>query len=131
MKDTYGESARGSFSYSSVVGMLLYLSVNTRPEIAYAVNCCARYMCCSINSHETALKRIGRYLKATRDRGLILNPNSDVCRLDCYLDADFSRMYGHELPTDPGCVKNRTVFVITFDNCPIYWASKLQTETAL
>ena len=40
-------------------------------------------------------------------------------------------MYGHELPTDPACVKSRTGFVITFANCPVYWASKLQTETAL
>ena len=111
--------------------MLLYLSGHTRPDIAYAVNCCARYMFCPKHSHETALKRIGRYLKATRDRGLILNPNSDVCKLDCYPDADFAGMYGHEIPTDPACVKSRTGFVITFADCPVYWASKLQTETAL
>ena len=70
-------------------------------------------------------------MKATRDRGLILNPNSDLCKLDYYPDADFEGMYGHELPTDPACVKIRTGFVITFADCPIFWASKLQTETSL
>ena len=72
------------------------------------------------HSYETALKRIGRYLKATRDRGLILNPKSDLCKLDCYTDSDFAGMYGQKLPTDPACVKSRTGFVITFANCPVF-----------
>ena len=62
--------------------MLLYLHGNTRPDIAYTVNCCARYMFCPKHSHEMALKRIRCYLKATRDRGLILNQSSDVFKLD-------------------------------------------------
>ena len=95
MKNSDGEAPSGSFSYSSVVGMLLYLSGHTPPDIAYAVNFCARYMFPPRNSHETALKQIGRYLKATQDRGLILNPNYDLCKLDFYPDADFAGMYGH------------------------------------
>jgi len=130
-KDEDGIPASGTFSYSSVVGMLLYLSGHTRPDIAYAVNCCARYMFCPKHSHEQALKRIGRYLKLTRERGLILNPNSDLCKLDCYPDADFAGMYGHEKHNDPACVKSRTGFVITFADCPVLWMSKLQTVTAL
>ncbi len=35
-----GEPPQGSFSYASVVGMLLFLSGHLRPGIAYAVNCC-------------------------------------------------------------------------------------------
>jgi hypothetical protein len=130
VKDSDGEPALGDFSYSSVVGMLLYLAGHTRPDIAYAVNCCARYMFCPKRSHELALKRIGRYLKATRDRGLVLNPTKEL-KISCYPDADFAGMYGHENPTDPSCVKSRTGFVITVANCPVLWQSKLQTETAL
>ena len=131
MKDADGPAACGRFRYSSVVGMLLYLSGHTHQDIAYAVNCCARYMFCPKHSYETALKRIGRYLKATWNRGLILDPCAESCKLDCYPDADFSGMYGRGLPTDPDCVKSRTGFFITSAYCPVYWASKLQTTTAL
>ena len=65
----------GCFNCSIVVGILIYLSVHTRPDIAFSVNCCARYMFCPNNFHGKALKRIGRYLKLTRYFGLILNPN--------------------------------------------------------
>ena len=130
VKDADGEPTLGEFCYSSVVEMLLYLAGHTRPDIAYAVNCCARYMFCPKRSHELALKRIGRYLKASRDRGLVLNP-SKLLKVDCYPDADFAGLYGHENPSDPSCVKSRTGFVITVANCPVLWQSKLQTETAL
>ena len=38
IKDLDGEPASGAFSYSSIVGMLLYLSGHTRPDIAFSVN---------------------------------------------------------------------------------------------
>ena len=68
-KDVDGLDGKGDFSYLSVVGMLLYLSGHLRPDIAYAVNCAACYMFCLKRSHEEALKRIGRYHKATRVGG--------------------------------------------------------------
>jgi hypothetical protein len=105
VKDAYGEEVHGGFSYSSIVGMLLYLSGHSRPDIAYAVNCCARYMFCPKHSHELALKRIGRYLKQMPVRGMVMNPSTELCQIDAYPDADFAGMYGHEKPTDPSCVR--------------------------
>ncbi len=99
MKDKEGLPAKGDFSYASVVGMLLYLLGHSHPDIAYAVNCCDCYMFCPKRSHEEALKRIGRYLKTTRDPGLILNPicdkdgNADVPQMDDYPNADFAGAY--------------------------------------
>ena len=138
VKDLEGPAALGNFSYSSVVGMLLYLAGHSRPDIAYAVNCTARYMFCPRKRHEDALKRIGRYLKATRDRGLILDPKPakngdgfDVLQIDDFPDADFAGLYGYEENADPASVKSRTGFVIAVAMCPVVWVSKLQTETAL
>ncbi len=59
-----------------------------------------------------------------------MNPSKEL-KIDCYPDADFAGMYGHEDSSDPSCVKSRTGFVITVANCPVLWQSKLQTETAL
>ncbi len=131
VKDAEGALATGAFSYSSVVAMLLYLSGHTPPDIAYTVNCAAWYMFCPKKSHEKALKQIGRYLKATCNRGLIINPSSGVLKMDAYPDADFAGMYGYERHDDPSCVKSWTGYVINVANCPVMWQSKLQTEALL
>ena len=80
-------------------------------------------------SHEKALKSIGRYLKATREKGLILNPLEELS-VYAYPDADFAGLYGHEKSRDPSCAKSRTSFLINVANFPVHWMSKLQTETA-
>jgi len=38
VKNAEGENASGQFSYSSVTGMLLYLSGHSRPDIALVLN---------------------------------------------------------------------------------------------
>jgi hypothetical protein len=87
-------------------------------------------MFCPKHSHELALKCIGRYLKNTSSHGCIINPTRELS-IDAYPDADFTGMYGHELPTDTACAKSRSGFVIVFAGVPVIWKSKLQTETAL
>ncbi len=87
-------------------------------------------MFCLKLSHENAAKRLGRYLKATKDKGLILDPASNSLKIGHYPDADFAGMYGHESNTDTACVKSRTGYVINVANCPVLWASQLQRMTA-
>ena len=99
-KDADGTPADPLVNYASVVGMLLYLSGHTRPDIAFAVSQCARYTFRPTNRHVTALKRIGRYLKGTRSQGIILRP-SKFLHVDCYPDADFAGLYNHEDVQDP------------------------------
>ena len=128
--DVDGEPATGSFNYAAVVGMMLYLTGHSRPDCAFAVHQCARYTFEPKRSHEAALKRIGRYLKGTKDKGLILDPGDDYS-IDCYPDADFAGLWGYEHPQDPHCARSRTGYVITLAGCPVLWTSKLQTEIAL
>eukprot|EP00956_Cyclotella_meneghiniana_P021875 scaffold40516_cov93-Cyclotella_meneghiniana.AAC.5 len=92
-----------------------------------------RYMFNPRLSHEQALKRIGRYLKATQHKGLILN-SSGKLKCDAYPHVNFAGLYGYESNSDPACAKrskSRTGFLITVSDCPMVWVSKLQTETAL
>ena len=59
-----------SYNYRSVVGMLLYLANISRPEIAMAVNQCARFSNDPREPHHKAIKRIVGYLIKTRDEGM-------------------------------------------------------------
>jgi hypothetical protein len=56
------------WDYASIIGMLMYLSANTQPDIAFAVHQAARFTHNPRASHAAAIKRILRYLKATKDK---------------------------------------------------------------
>ena len=76
------------------------------------------------------MKRICRYLQGNNDNGLMFNPSKKLV-VDCYADADFAGLWGHEDPQDPICARSITGFVVTFDNCNLLWVSKLQTCISL
>jgi hypothetical protein len=108
----------------------MYVSANTRCELSFANHQCARFSINPRKQHGTALKRIGRYLLGTKDRGTIIHPTDDLV-LNCYADADFAGLFTSSNPEDPKSVKSRTGFVILLGTTPIAWVSKLQSETAL
>ena len=53
-------------SYASVIGMVLYLASNTRPDLSFAVHQCDQFTHNTKASHETAVKRICWYLQGTK-----------------------------------------------------------------
>ena len=110
--------------------MMLYLASNTRPDISFAVQQCSRFTHNTKASHETSMKRICWYIQGTKDNGLVFNPFKKLV-VDCYADADFAGLWGHENPQDPICAKIRTGFVVNFANFPLLWVSKIQTEIAI
>jgi hypothetical protein len=119
-----------NFHYRSVIGKLNYLEKCSRPDIAYAVHQCARFSHSPRKEHGEAVKRIGRYLKGTRDKGVILRP--DDSSFDVYVDSDFAGNWDKDLaPNDDSTARSRHGYIITFAGCPIVWASQLQQEIAL
>jgi hypothetical protein len=118
------------WSYPAAVGMLLYISSNTRPDIQFAVHQVARFSHSPRKSHGQAVKRIVQYLIETRTRRLVFTPDLTT-GLDCYVDANFAGMYGYEDEQDPVSVKSCTGFVLTLYGCPVIWSSKLQAEITL
>jgi hypothetical protein len=129
-KDIHGEPRIELWNYRAVIGMMLYLASNSRPDIAFAVNQCARNSAAPTLNHAIAVKRIARYLKQTRDRGMIISPNANL-KLDLYVNADFAGLWNITDTEDPSTVQSRTGYVITLGNVPVIWKSKLQTEIAL
>ncbi len=128
--DAEGARCKEEWGYPNVIGMLLYLTGHSRPDVQQAVHQCARFTHNPRASHEEAVKHICRYLKGTRDKGLVFRIDGDLT-LDCYVDADFAGLWKVEHETDPVCVKSRTGFVIMLGGCPLLWVSRLQTEIAL
>ena len=76
------------------------------------------------------MKRICRYLQGTKDSVIVFNPSKKVV-VDCYDDAGFAVLWGHENTQNPICSRSRTGFMVTFSNCPLLWVSKLQMVIAL
>ena len=117
-KEETAQPRREQWSYSSVVGMMLYLASNSRPDIAFAVNQYARFTHCANSLHEIALKRIGRYLKATRNNGLLLMPKENL-KLELYADADFAGLWNVENHSDSISVKSRSGYIIMLGDVPV------------
>jgi hypothetical protein len=128
--DKNGEPFNEPWEYASIVGMLMYLGTNSRPDIAFSVNQCARHTHNPRNSHAIAVKHICRYLKGTATRGLEFTLNGEMA-IDCYVDSDFAGLWNQEEEQDPVSTRSRTGYFLTFGGCPLLWGSKLQTETAL
>ena len=128
--DKTGEPFNEEWSYRSAAGMLLYICSNTRPDLQFSVHQVCRFSHDPRKSHGQALKRIIRYLVKTRTKGLEFVPNMKE-GLDCYVDASFCDLHGHEDEQDPVSVRSRTGFTLTLFGCPILWSSKLQTEQTL
>jgi len=129
-KDEDGPDSKANWKYRGLIGMLGYLQGTTRPDIAMATHQCARFSNSPKLSHERAVKRIGRYLLDTRDKGIIYKP--DISRgLECFVDADFAGGWKDGDHNAPESVLSRTGYVIMYAGCPITWGSKMQTEIAL
>jgi hypothetical protein len=110
--------------------MLMYLAANTRPDIAYAVHQAARQTHAPRASHYVAIKRILRYLKGTRTKGIYFKPD-DSDRVDCYVDADFDGLFSVEDAQQPIAAKSRNGYVIMYYGVPVLWVSKMQTQIVM
>ena len=130
-KDTDGSDMQPEFHYRSVIGKLNFLEKSTRPDISVSVHQCARFSEAPKKSHAEAVKRIGRYLLATRTKGLIIHPKK-ARHFDCWVDADFAGNWRQaDAHIDPMTAKSRSGWIVRFGGAPITWASKMQTITAM
>lgn len=111
--------------YMSLVGNVLYVSLCTRPDISYSVNCVSRFCKNPGQNHWIAGKRILRYLKATSSLGLKYenNRSDDSIELIGYCDADWAGNVDDRRST--------TGFVIKINNCVVHWGSKKQDTVSL
>ena len=130
-KDSDGPEMTPDFHYRSVIGKLNFLEKSTCPNISISVHQCARFSENPRKSYAEAVKRLGRYLLHTRDKGLIIRP-SNLWQFDCWVDADFAGNWRKcDAHVDPMTSKSRSGWLVCFAGAPISWASKMQTITAM
>ena len=103
------------FPYQNIVGALLYLSINTRPDISYSVGVLARFSKAPIFRACKALLRVLIYLRGTADRGIKFS-GTDL-NLSGYSDADWAG--------DLDSRRSTTGYAIYAAGGPIAWQSKL------
>jgi len=106
--------------YKSLLGSLLYVSIKTRPDIAFAVNQAARHAENPTEIDYKALLTILQYLKSTKDKSIHYNGD---CKLVGYSDADFAN--------DESTRKSTSGYIYLLGNSPISWKSQLQRNITL
>jgi transposase InsO family protein len=117
-----GNEGSRSNSYAQLLGELQFIANSTRPDIAFAVNRLASYTANPSMQHQTALKRILRYLAGTRNHGITYKHTPDPVTFHGYADASYKNR-------DDG--KSTSGYVFIAAGGAITWRSNKQTVTAL
>ena len=100
--------------------MMLYLKTSKIRVINFYVYQCEKFTHNNKASHKTDVNRICWFIQGTKDKVLVFNPPKQIV-LYCYVNADFSGLWGHENAKYPICAKIRTGFVVTFYNYHLLW----------
>jgi hypothetical protein len=130
-RDSDGLPFDKSFHYRSVIGKLNYLEKGTRSDISYIMHHCAHFTEDPKDSHAKAIRWLARYLKKTRNKGLVINLNKSK-DLDVYVDADFCGNWdSNATKLDRDTARSRHGYIIMYKGCPVIWKSQLQQEIAL
>ncbi|XP_055920903.1 uncharacterized protein LOC129952370 [Eupeodes corollae] len=108
--------------YRKAIGSLLYLSGNTRPDIAAAVSILSRKVSCPTQRDWNEVKRILRYLKGTLQLQLCVGCNKNS-KLVGYADADWA--------SDVKGRKSTSGYLFKFGEAINSYASKKQGLIAL
>ena len=109
-----------AFPYQNIIGALLYLSINTRPDISYSVGVLARYCVSPTYRACKAIIRILSYLRSTIDVDIKFRAES--LNILGYSDADWAG--------DLDSRRSTTGYVVYAGGGPIAWQSKLQPTVA-
>lgn len=111
-----GEDPLDNVPYREAIGSLLYLTIISRPDIAFAVGQAAQFSEEPQKHHWIAVRRFFSYLKGTQDYGIRFGINHD--RLKRYSDSDFAG--------DLNSRRSTTAFIFILNGGPVAWTSRRQ-----
>ena len=109
--------------YASAVGCLMYAMICTRPDLAQALSVVSKYMSNPGKRHWEAVKWILRYLKRTKQLGIMFERKQGEACVAGFVDSDFAG--------DLDKRRSTTGYVFTCGGGPVSWKATLQAVTAL
>jgi hypothetical protein len=112
--------AADALRYRSLVGGLLYVAVNTRPDISHTVMCLARHVQAPTSAHFQRARKVLRYLRGNPG-GLVYTAHASAT-LEAFADASFAN--------DSTTGRSTTGFVLMLSGAAVAWRSKLQSCVA-
>lgn len=107
--------------YRELIGCLMYVSIQTRPDIAYAVSLLARHFMNYNRSHWNSAKQVAKYLNSTKKYSLVYGRNTNT-EIRGFCDVDWAG--------DKDRRKSTTGIVYTIGCTAFLWKSKLQSIVA-
>jgi hypothetical protein len=110
-----------SYPYQNLIGGLMYLTQNSRPDIAHTTSYLSQFNTCFTKEHWNAAKRVLQYLKGTLNYSLVYRRSGEPLKGFC--DADWANC-----PIDR---KSYTGYAFQLGGGPVSWESKKQPTTAL
>lgn len=119
--DSEKEPLPNNIDYRSLVGALLYIAVNTRPDIAAAVSILGRKVNQPTQADWVAAKRVVRYLLGSMERRIVFAGSS--LDLSGFVDADWAG--------DHATRKSTSGYVFILRGAAISWKSQQQSIVAL
>jgi hypothetical protein len=117
------DEEQANVPYMELLGSLLYLSVWTRPDIAFHVSCLAKFMNAPSMVHWKTGMSILKYLLHTRDHVLCLGDLGESPNPVVFVDADYAG--------DLTSRKSTSGFVLQWYGASVHWSSKLQSSVAV
>jgi hypothetical protein len=110
-----------ALEYRATVGVLMYLMICTRPDLAFTLSRLSKFSSRPGTKHAAAVKRVLRYLVGTQDLGIsfaVPDPSVNPV-LYGYSDSDFA--------ADLNNRRSTSGFVFLLNGGPISWKSKQQS----
>src|SRR6266481_8367950 len=120
-KDDKARQHMKSTPYLTAVGLLMYASMATHPDITYAMNKLSQFSADPGTGHWTAVQQVIRYLLGTHDMVLVLGGANPITLMG-WADTDFA-----------GCLDTRqstSGFVFSLGSGAISWSSKRQATVS-
>ncbi|KAE9007452.1 hypothetical protein PR001_g16969 [Phytophthora rubi] len=108
--------------YRSLIGCLLYITTCIRPDIAYLVTQLSRCLENPGLQHWRAAIRVLRYLKTTREHGIVYQGCDDVT-VEAFTDADWGSNIDDR--------RSVSGVMVMMGNAPVVFKSKFQRTVAL